>query len=205
MTCQIDRAQLPPAGAALIRALERAGHEAWFVGGCVRDLLLGRIPHDWDICTDALPEQTRGVLGAYQIHDTGIRHGTLLVISGGEGYEVTTFRTEAGYSDHRHPDSVRFVRSLEEDLARRDFTVNAMSFHPERGLVDPFGGRADLERGLIRAVGEPELRFREDALRILRALRFAGRFSFALEECTARAVHALRGDLDRIARERVFA
>ena len=112
------------------------------------------------------------MLGAYQIHDTGIRHGTLLVIAGGEGYEVTTFRTEAGYSDHRHPDSVRFVRSLEEDLARRDFTVNAMAFHPERGLVDPFGGRADLERGLIRAVGEPELRFREDALRILRALRF---------------------------------
>lgn len=205
MTCQIDRAQLPPAGAALIRALERAGHEAWFVGGCVRDLLLGRIPHDWDICTDALPEQTRGVLGAYQIHDTGIRHGTLLVIAGGDGYEVTTFRTEAGYSDHRHPDSVRFVRSLEEDLARRDFTVNAMAFHPERGLVDPFGGRADLERGLIRAVGDPELRFREDALRILRALRFAGRFSFALEEGTARAVHALREDLDRIARERVFA
>ena len=205
MTDRIPWEKLPPAGVEVIRALERAGHEAWFVGGCVRDLLMGRAPHDWDICTSALPEQTRSALAGYRTHDTGLRHGTLLVIAGGAGYEVTTFRAEVGYSDHRHPDAVRFVRTLEEDLARRDFTVNAMAFHPERGLVDPFGGRADLVRGLIRAVGDPELRFGEDALRILRALRFAGRFSFALEEGTARAVHVLRGDLDRIARERVFA
>ena len=196
---------LPRSGLELIEKLNRAGYEAWFVGGCVRDMLMGRTPNDWDICTDALPEQTMEVLAAYRIHTTGIQHGTVLVMNDGEGYEITTYRTEQEYSDHRRPDKVDFVRSLEQDLARRDFTINAMAYHPQKGLVDCYGGREDLEHKLIRAVGDAEQRFREDALRILRALRFAGRFQFAIEAATADAIQARKEDLNYITAERIFA
>lgn len=205
MICRISHNQLPPAGLELVNRLNRAGYEAWFVGGCVRDLLMGNPPHDWDICTNALPEETRQVLGDLRIHDTGIQHGTVLVMAGGAGYEITTFRTESDYSDHRHPDSVCFVRDLASDLARRDFTINAMAYHSQYGLVDQFGGREDLEQGIIRAVGDPAQRFEEDALRMLRALRFASRFDFTIEDATAEAIHRHCKDLERISAERIFS
>ena len=200
----INHHQLPPAGLELINQLNRAGFEAWFVGGCVRDLLLGTVPHDWDICTNALPEETAQVLKDYRIHATGVKHGTVLVMAGGDGYEITTFRTESAYTDHRRPDEVKFVRDLASDLARRDFTINAMAYHSKFGLVDLYGGRDDLEAGVIRAVGDPKERFGEDALRILRCLRFAGRLDFAIEPRTAQAVHQCRDDLNYIAVERIF-
>ena len=165
MECRIDHSSLPQAGLELINRLNRAGYEAWFVGGCVRDLLMGIQPHDWDICTSALPEELESVLADFRIHETGIRHGTVMVMSGGEGFEITTFRTEGAYTDHRRPDSVRFVRDLASDLARRDFTINAMAYHSKFGLVDLYDGREDLKNGLIRAVGEPEERCGRCALR----------------------------------------
>lgn len=198
-------ALLPKSGMELIQRLNQFGFEAWFVGGCVRDLLMGRTPNDWDICTDALPEQTMEVLADYRLHTTGIRHGTILVMNDGEGYEITTYRTDQEYSDHRRPDKVTFVRTLAQDLARRDFSINAMAYHPERGIVDLYGGRKDLESRIIRAVGDAKQRFQEDALRILRALRFAGRFQFVLEPATAKAIHDRKEDLSYIAAERIFA
>lgn len=205
MRCNIGHDCLPREGLELINRLNRAGYEAWFVGGCVRDLLLGIQPHDWDICTNALPEETEACLPEYRIHETGIKHGTVLVMAGEQGYEITTYRTESAYTDHRHPDAVQFVRELTQDLARRDFTINAMAYHSRFGLVDRFGGKADLEQGVIRAVGRPEERFREDALRILRALRFAARFGFSIEPETAKAVHEQKEVLRYIARERIFS
>ncbi len=193
-----------PAAAALAR-LEAAGFEAWLVGGCVRDALLDLTAGDWDICTAALPEETEAVFSDCRIVETGVRHGTVTVLLEGSALEITTFRTEDGYSDGRHPDGVAFVRSLREDLSRRDFTCNAMAWHPERGLCDPFGGAADLRAGLLRCVGEPRLRFREDALRLLRALRFAARFGFTLEAETAAALLEQRSLLSRVSPERVFA
>ena len=196
---------IPAAAARLLARLNDHGYEAYVVGGCVRDALMGRTPHDWDICTDALPQQVKKVFAGHPIHDTGIRHGTVLVMEQGEGYEITTFRVDGDYSDHRHPDRVSFVRSLREDLARRDFTVNAMAYHPSAGLIDLFGGEADLAAGVIRCVGEPSERFAEDGLRILRALRFAARFCFQVEERTGQAMHAQRALLDYIAAERIFS
>lgn len=204
MQQNISPSQLPFGGLALIERLNAAGYEAWFVGGCVRDLLLGQLPHDWDICTSALPQETEQVLGEYTIHETGLAHGTVLVVVDGEGYEVTTFRTEGTYSDHRRPDSVSFVRDLASDLARRDFTINAMAYHPDLGLVDLYYGQADLASGIIRAVGNPSQRFQEDALRMLRALRFAARLEFTIEPATAQAIHSQRNDLTMVASERVF-
>ncbi len=196
---------IPDGAARLLRRLNERGYEAYVVGGCVRDALLGRTPHDWDICTGALPEEVKAALPGNTVHDTGIQHGTVLVMEGGEGYEITTFRVDGDYSDHRRPDSVSFVRSLGEDLARRDFTINAMAYHPETGLVDLFGGVEDLKAGRIRCVGDPASRIEEDALRILRALRFAARFSFSIEEETGRVLHGKRAQLDYVARERVFS
>lgn len=195
--------QVPQYVAELLELLHRAGYQAAVVGGCVRDSLLGRTPKDWDVCTDALPEQIKSVMEAYPVLETGIRHGTVTVLSHGQGVEITTYRTEGPYSDGRRPDSVRFVRSLEEDLSRRDFTVNAMAWDGK--LTDPFGGQGDLERGIIRCVGDPAARLGEDALRILRALRFAARYGFAIEENTGRALLACRELLGRIAPERVFS
>ena len=185
--------------------LEDRGFEAWAVGGCVRDRLLGLAPHDWDLCTDALPGEIAQVFEDFPLVRAGEKHGTIAVVTGRQPVEITTFRTEGGYRDHRRPDWVHFEKSLREDLARRDFTVNAMAWHPERGLRDPFGGKADLENRLLRAVGEPRRRFEEDALRILRLVRFCSVLGFSAEKETARAAHEARGLLAHVAHERVYA
>ncbi|MBR6120179.1 MAG: HD domain-containing protein [Oscillospiraceae bacterium] len=201
--CSILNSQVPaPAREALSR-LEAAGYAACLVGGCVRDSLLGRVPGDWDITSSALPEQTEAVFAGERIIETGLKHGTVTVLLDGLPLEITTFRRESGYADHRHPDAVAFTPSLEEDLSRRDFTVNAMAWSPARGLTDPFGGRADLEKGIIRCVGDPKQRFNEDALRILRALRFAAQLDFAIDPATAAAALALRQSLALVSRERI--
>ncbi len=196
---------LPPQVNTALALLNAAGSEAFVVGGAVRDLLRGSPVHDWDITTSALPEQTKEVFADYRLIETGIKHGTVTVLLDGTQLEITTYRTEGTYSDHRRPDSVSFTRSLEEDLARRDFTINAMAYHPEVGVVDPFGGKSDLENRTIRCVGEPDKRFQEDALRMLRALRFAARFGFSIEEETAAAIHRNRSLLSAIALERIQA
>ena len=170
----------------ILVTLRARGHLAYLVGGCVRDMLLGVRPQDWDICTSALPEQVLDIFPGAR--PTGLKHGTVTVRINSRSAEVTTFRTESGYADHRHPDTVRFVGDLRSDLSRRDFTINAMALSPEGVLMDPFGGAADLEKRLIRCVGSPELRFEEDALRMFRALRFAAKLGFQLEEETLRAI-----------------
>ena len=194
---------LPVPVAGLLTCLKQAGFSAYVVGGCVRDSLLGLVPHDWDICTSALPEQMQQVFREYRTAETGLKHGTLMVIVDHQPFEITTFRVDGDYTDHRHPDSVRFVDDLEADLARRDFTVNAMAWSPETGLADPFGGQRDLAGGLIRCVGEAEKRFSEDALRILRALRFASVYDFAIEPSTSAALRRMAPDLSRVAGERI--
>ncbi len=194
---------LDPGAAALLNALHAAGYAAYAVGGCVRDSLLGRTAHDWDLCTSALPQQVMELFGAEQCIPTGLQHGTVTIKYGGQLYETTTFRTEGSYTDGRHPDAVQFVPDVREDLARRDFTINAMAYNEAEGLVDPFGGQKDLQNGLLRAVGEPQQRFTEDALRILRLYRFAARFGFALDAATARAARQLAPHLDCISAERI--
>ena len=194
---------LDPGAAALLDTLHAAGYAAYAVGGCVRDSLLGRTAHDWDLCTSALPQQVMELFGAEQCIPTGLQHGTVTIKYGGQLYETTTFRTEGSYTDGRHPDEVQFVPDVREDLARRDFTINAMAYNEAEGLVDPFGGQKDLQNGLLRAVGEPQQRFTEDALRILRLYRFAARFGFALDAATARAARQLAPHLDCISSERI--
>ena len=194
---------LDPGAAALLDTLHTAGYAAYAVGGCVRDSLLGRTAHDWDLCTSALPQQVMELFGTEQCIPTGLQHGTVTIKYGGQLYETTTFRTEGSYTDGRHPDAVQFVPDVREDLARRDFTINAMAYNAAEGLVDPFGGQADLQNGLLRAVGEPQQRFTEDALRILRLYRFAARFGFALDAATARAARQLAPHLDCISAERI--
>lgn len=194
---------LDPGAAALLDTLHAAGYAAYAVGGCVRDSLLGRTAHDWDLCTSALPQQVMELFGAEQCIPTGLQHGTVTIKYGGQLYETTTFRTEGSYTDGRHPDAVQFVPDVREDLARRDFTINAMAYNEAEGLVDPFGGQKDLQNGLLRAVGEPQQRFTEDALRILRLYRFAARFGFALDATTARAARQLAPHLDCISAERI--
>ena len=189
----------------ILGRLEDAGFEAYVVGGCVRDALAGRAVHDYDICTAARPDEVRSALAGCDIRDTGLKHGTVTLVLDHEPFEITTFRVDGTYSDGRRPDSVTFTDSVTRDLARRDFTVNAMAYHPARGLVDPFGGADDLRAGIIRCVGEPAERFGEDALRILRGMRFASRFGFRVEEKTALAMHALRQSLSNVAAERVRA
>ena len=195
---------IPNSVLELIHQLEEAGFETWVVGGCVRDHLMGNVPHDYDCCTAAEPEQMQALFADRQLVLAGLKHGTVGVVTEAGVVEITTFRTEGGYLDSRHPDWVKFVRDVKEDLARRDFTVNAMAYSPRRGLCDPFGGQADLKNGLLRAVGDPVLRFREDALRILRGLRFAARFGFEIEEATRTAMHTEIAGLDTLARERVL-
>ncbi len=202
--CQIAYG-LPGYSLRVLRALEDAGHEAWVVGGWVRDALRGAAPHDVDLTTSARWQEVESCLVAagVEVHRTGIAHGTVTAVCGGRPIEITTYRVEGGYSDHRHPDEVRFVTDVREDLARRDFTINAMAYHPEHGLLDPFGGRADLARHVVRAVGEPGERFEEDALRVLRAVRFACRLGFEVEGRTQAALVAHAPELAGIARERV--
>lgn len=194
---------LDPGAVALLDTLHAAGYAAYAVGGCVRDSLLGRTAHDWDLCTSALPQQVMALFGPEQCIPTGLQHGTVTIKYGGQLYETTTFRTEGSYTDGRHPDAVAFVPEVQEDLARRDFTINAMAYNEAEGLVDPFGGQKDLQNGLLRAVGEPQQRFTEDALRILRLYRFAARFGFALDEATARAARQLAPHLDCVSAERI--
>ena len=193
---------LPESVREVLGRLEAAGHEAWCVGGCVRDLLLGRTPEDWDVTTSALPEETMALFGDRAL-PTGLRHGTVTVRAGGEGVEVTTYRLDGAYRDHRRPERVAFTRSLEADLQRRDFTVNAMALGLDGELRDPFGGRADLAGRVLRCVGDPELRFEEDALRLLRGLRFAAVLGFDIEPATAAGIHRRRDLLREIAAERI--
>ena len=196
---------MDPGAAALLEALHRAGHKAYLVGGCVRDSLAGRIPHDWDICTSALPRQVLDLFGEKQCIPTGLQHGTVTVKHQGGLYEVTTFRVEGGYSDGRHPDHVDFVADVREDLARRDFTINAMAYNREEGLIDPFGGREDLlVYHRVRAVGDPVRRFEEDGLRILRLCRFGAKEELELDPATARAAMAECRRLACVSAERIW-
>jgi len=185
-------------------ALENAGFAAFAVGGCVRDSMLGLIPHDYDLCTAATPEQICQVFADRRLILTGKKHGTVSVVLEQSPVEITTFRTEGGYADNRHPDWVRFVTDIEEDLSRRDFTVNAMAYSPYRGFSDPFGGREDLQNRCLRAVGDPMLRFTEDALRILRGVRFCVRYRLSVDPATEQAMATLAPLMDHLARERVF-
>lgn len=203
MTAETISFPLDPGAAVLLTRLHAAGHAAYAVGGCVRDSLLGQTPHDWDLCTSATPEQVLELFGEAHCIPTGLQHGTVTVKHGGELYEITTFRTEGAYSDGRHPDHVAFVPDVKEDLARRDFTINAMAYNAEEGLIDPFGGQNDLAAGIVRAVGEPQRRFEEDALRILRLYRFAARFRFAIDPATGQAARALCRHLDCVSEERI--
>lgn len=194
--------RIPPQASAVMERLVQNGFEAFAVGGCVRDSLLGLAPKDWDVATSALPGQAEQALADFRIAETGLKHGTITVVSGGMPVEVTTYRIDGDYSDNRHPDGVTFTRSLREDLTRRDFTVNAMACGLSGGIVDRFGGLEDLDRKLIRCVGDPDRRFREDGLRILRALRFSSVLGFSIEEKTGRAVLKNRALLDGISAER---
>ena len=198
MTIRMDEG-----AAELLDTLHRAGYAAYVVGGCVRDSLLGLTPHDWDLCTSALPQQVMELFGAQRCIPTGLQHGTVTVKQSGALYEITTFRTEGTYTDGRHPDEVHFVPDVREDLARRDLTINAMAYNEKEGLVDPFGGQADLQSGIVRAVGVPHQRFTEDALRILRLYRFAARFGFAIDPPTAQAAQKLCAHLDCVSVERI--
>lgn len=196
---------LPETVRTAVTMLTGAGYLAGPVGGCVRDSLMGRTPGDYDITTSALPEETKRVFSGFPVIETGIKHGTVTVLLDRMPLEITTFRVEGAYTDHRHPDSVSFTSKLEEDLSRRDFTVNAIFYDSRNGqYIDPFGGRADMEAKLIRAVGEPEERFREDALRILRALRFSAQLGFSIEEKTARAALDCSPFLKEVSAERIF-
>ncbi|MDO4744954.1 MAG: CCA tRNA nucleotidyltransferase [Bacillota bacterium] len=188
----------------ILDVLGKAGYEAYFVGGCIRDAVMGRDGGDVDVATNALPEQIIDVFSSYRVIETGIKHGTVTVLVDDIPVEVTTYRSDGTYSDGRHPDSVEFVKSLEEDLARRDFTVNAIACDAEGNLTDPFGGAEDIEAGIIRTVGDPEKRFREDGLRIMRGLRFAAVLGFEIEEETALAMARNKGLLKEISVERIF-
>lgn len=185
----------------IIYVLEKNGHEAFAVGGCVRDAIMGRVPHDWDITTSAKPEEVKALFK--RTIDTGIQHGTVTVLENHIGYEVTTYRIDGTYSDGRHPEKVTFTSNLVEDLKRRDFTINAMAYNHRVGIVDAFGGIDDLQQGIIRCVGVATERFTEDALRILRAIRFSAQLDFSIEADTATAITALAANLTKISRERI--
>lgn len=192
---------LPDDVKQIIETLEQHGYEGYAVGGCVRDSILGRIPNDWDITTSATPQQVKKLFP--RTVDTGIQHGTVTVLMGKEGYEVTTYRVDGEYEDARHPKEVIFTANLEEDLRRRDFTINAMAYNDSEGLVDVFGGRADIEQKVIRCVGNAEERFGEDALRIMRAVRFSAQLGFTVDPDTAEAAQKLAGTLSKISAERI--
>ena len=193
---------VPEPVVAICRTLRAAGHEAWVVGGAVRDAILGREAHDFDVATDAHPRKVADLF--HRVIETGIQHGTVTIMIGDEGFEVTTFRGEGAYSDGRRPDGVRFLSSIEEDLARRDFTVNAIAFDPISGsFCDPFNGRLDLVQGILRAVGSPSQRFAEDGLRVMRAARFAATLGFCLDPTTMAAIHGSLGTFAKVSRERI--
>lgn len=198
--------KLPENVSYILGNLEKSGFEAYAVGGCVRDSLLGLEPGDWDICTNALPLDTKKIFHGEKVIETGIKHGTVTIMPVGtadELYEVTTYRIDGDYSDSRHPDSVTFTGNLADDLARRDFTINAMAYSPGAGIVDPYGGKADLYAKLIRCVGDADKRFGEDALRILRALRFAATYGFTIHDGTAAAMENNKHLLKNVSGERI--
>lgn len=197
--------ELPQSISEILAQLELAGYEAFIVGGCVRDSLMGIQPHDFDITTSALPEETMAVFAEFKVIPTGLKHGTVTVLADGEPVEITTYRVDGDYADGRHPDKVQFTRSLSEDVARRDFTMNGIAYSPKRGLFDEFGGAEDIRRGLIRCIGEPDKRFSEDALRILRALRFSAVLGFEIEQHTADSIKRNRGLLKNVSGERILA
>lgn len=197
----MTKIQMPENASRIIRTLQDAGYEAYIVGGCVRDAILGRQPDDWDITTSATPDQVKNLF--QRTIDTGIEHGTVTVMFGKEGYEVTTYRVDGKYEDHRRPTSVKFTASLIEDMKRRDFTINAMAYNEIEGVVDHFDGIGDLNRGIIRCVGEPRERFDEDALRILRAVRFAAQLDFMIDERTKEAIKNQAVFLKDISAERI--
>ncbi len=195
---------VPSFVAELMESLERAGYAAYAVGGAVRDALRNQEPSDWDLATSALPRETLAIFSHLPTIPTGLAHGTVTVISRGHPVEITTFRSDGEYGDHRHPLRVCFGCDLEEDLARRDFTVNAIAYSPLRGFSDPFGGREDIEAGILRAVGEPRKRFDEDALRVMRALRFSSVLGYAVEEATSRAVRDMMEQMRSVSVERIW-
>lgn len=201
MENEIRKINIPADVRLIIDVLENAGFEAYIVGGCVRDALLFKEPHDWDITTSATPTQIKGLFS--HTVDTGIKHGTVTVLFGGVGYEVTTYRIDGAYLDGRHPENVEFTSLLSEDLKRRDFTINAMAYHPERGLVDLFDGQGDLKNRVIRCVGEPRERFSEDALRMMRAVRFSAQLNFSIAEDTRAAISELSENLNQVSHERI--
>ena len=195
---------IPTEVLSLLEQLNNAGHSAYAVGGCVRDCFLGLTPDDWDICTSALPRQMKECFFGYHIVETGLSHGTLTVRLNHQSYEITTFRTDGNYIDCRHPEHVTFVSNIKEDLARRDFTVNAMAYHPKEGLVDLFGGQKDLQNKKLQCVGDSEIRFTEDALRIMRGLRFAATYGFLIAPETQKAMFQTKELLLKIAPERII-
>ena len=193
--------EIPSKAERILEVLHKNGHEAYVVGGCVRDSILGREPGDWDITTSASPQEVKALFP--RTIDTGIEHGTVTVMDGKDGFEVTTYRIDGDYEDSRHPKNVVFTKSLTEDLKRRDFTINAMAYSPETGLVDEFGGLKDMEQKVIRCVGDARERFGEDALRMMRAVRFAAQLGFTLADDTKNAIHAMAGNLVNISAERI--
>lgn len=193
--------KLPDNAKTILDTIHEAGFEAYVVGGCVRDAVLGRVPGDWDITTNALPQDIKKLFR--RTIDTGIEHGTVTVMMGKEGYEVTTYRIDGKYEDNRHPSEVTFTKNLTEDMKRRDFTINAMAYNEEEGLIDRFGGLEDIEKGLIRCVGDPYERFSEDALRIMRAIRFSAQLGYTIEDKTCEAIKELAGTLEKISAERI--
>ncbi len=195
--------ELPHEVRLVLEKLNNAGYEAYVVGGCVRDSLMGISPYDWDIATSATPREMQAVFADHRTIETGLKHGTLTVVIEDIPMEITTFRVEGNYSDGRHPDTVLFSRTVVEDLKRRDFTINAMAYHPLSGVIDLFNGTSDANQGIIRCVGDPQERFEEDALRILRALRFASVLDFVIEEKTAAALHRLFPTLQWVSKERI--
>ncbi len=202
-----DGVKIPDWVSTALSVLEETGFEAWLVGGCVRDSILGRPVHDYDIATNASWQDVARAFSehGFATHETGVKHGTITAVIGTHALEITTFRTDCGYSDGRHPDKVAFVKSIEEDLARRDFTINAMAYHPDRGLCDPYNGIDDISRHTIRCVGDADSRFREDSLRILRGCRFASQLGFSIEPTTLQQMVNNKLALQRISAERVTA
>lgn len=197
--------QMPRNVEFIIDNLKKSGFDAYAVGGCIRDSIMGVVPKDWDICTSALPEQTKRVFQGYHIIDTGIKHGTVTIVIDKEMYEVTTFRIDGNYKDNRRPESVTFVNAIKEDLARRDFTVNALAYNYDSGLIDYFGGLEDIKNKKIKCVGSADKRFNEDALRILRAIRFSAVYNFDVEEETSKSIHKNAYLMSNISRERINA
>ena len=202
-TEKVDKFIIPSGALKVLNVLKASDFEAWLVGGCVRDHLMGLPPRDFDVATNATADRVIASFEGFRVIETGLKHGTVTVLSDGIPVEVTTYRVDGEYSDGRHPDSVEFTSDIRDDLSRRDFTVNAMAYSPEKGYLDYFGGRDDLSNQIIRCVGDPDRRFGEDALRILRALRFASRLGFEIEPATAQAIHRCRGLLAKIAVERI--